>query len=59
MLDSGFNNLSHEALDHLDIQATWDVVNNDPEVFDAANETGYGDHGPGHWVPLPAFIRRN
>ncbi len=30
MLDNGFNTLDHEALDHLDIVARWDFVNNDP-----------------------------
>lgn len=45
MLDAGFNNLSHEALDHLDIIATWDFVNNDPLVIDQEGQMGNGDHG--------------
>jgi serine protease AprX len=45
MLDSGFNNLRHEALDHLDILATWDFVNNDPQVSDENGQMGNGDHG--------------
>lgn len=45
MLDSGFNNLKHQALDHLDIAATWDFVNNDPFVFDEDAQMGNGDHG--------------
>jgi serine protease AprX len=45
MLDDGFNNLSHQALDHLDIVATWDFVNNDPNVFDEEGQMGNGDHG--------------
>jgi serine protease AprX len=45
MLDSGFNNLSHQALDHLDIVATWDFVNGDPFVYDQAGQMGSGNHG--------------
>lgn len=45
MLDSGFNNLDHEALDHLDIMATRDFVNGDAFVFDQPGQMGNGDHG--------------
>lgn len=45
MLDDGFNNLGHEALDHLDILATWDFVNGDSQVFDEEGQMGNGDHG--------------
>jgi serine protease AprX len=45
MLDSGFNNLSHQALDHLDIIATWDFVNGDPGVSDQEGQMGNGNHG--------------
>jgi len=45
MLDSGFNNLTHEALNHLDIVTTWDFVNNDPNVFDEFDQMGNGNHG--------------
>lgn len=45
MLDSGFNNLHHHALDHIDIVATWDFVNDDPHVFDEEGQWGNGDHG--------------
>lgn len=45
MLDDGFNNLNHQALDHLDIVATWDFVNGDPNVFDEEGQMGNGDHG--------------
>jgi serine protease AprX len=45
MLDSGFNNLSHRALDHIDIVDTWDFVNGDPNVFDENNQMGSGNHG--------------
>ncbi len=45
MLDDGFNNLHHEALDHLDIVATRDFVNGDPHVFDEEGQMGNGDHG--------------
>lgn len=45
MLDDGFNNLGHRALDHIDIVATWDFVNGDPNVFDEEGQSGNGDHG--------------
>ncbi len=45
MLDSGFNNLAHQALDHLDIVATWDFVNGDADVYDQEGQIGNGDHG--------------
>jgi serine protease AprX len=45
MLDDGFNNLNHRALDHLDIVATWDFVNGDPHVYDEEGQAGNGDHG--------------
>lgn len=45
MLDSGFNNLFHEALDHLDIVATWDFVNGDADVYDQEGQMGNGNHG--------------
>ncbi len=45
MLDNGFNTLDHEALDHLDIVARWDFVNNDPVVADEEDQMGNGDHG--------------
>lgn len=45
MLDSGFNNLEHQALTHLNILATWDFVNNDPNVDDEPGQMGSGDHG--------------
>lgn len=45
MLDGGFSNLGHEALDHLDIVATWDFLNGDPNIFDEEGQMGSGDHG--------------
>ncbi|MEE9502982.1 MAG: S8 family serine peptidase [Candidatus Aminicenantaceae bacterium] len=45
MLDTGFKNFTHQALDHLDIQATWDFVNDDPNVFDEEGQMGVGNHG--------------
>jgi serine protease AprX len=45
MLDTGFKNFTHQALDHLDIQATWDFVNDDPNVFDEDGQMGLGNHG--------------
>jgi serine protease AprX len=45
MLDTGFKNFTHQALDHLDIQATWDFVNDDSNVFDEDGQMGVGNHG--------------
>ncbi len=45
MLDTGFKNFTHQALDHLDIQATWDFVNDDPNVIDEEGQMGVGNHG--------------
>lgn len=45
MLDSGVNNIHHEALDHIDIVATWDFVNGDADVFDEDGQMGNGNHG--------------
>jgi subtilisin family serine protease len=44
MLDSGFNNLAHEALAGLEIVAMHDFVNGDDEVADGADR-GIGTHG--------------
>lgn len=45
MLDSGFENLSHQALDHLQVIATWDFVNGDANVFFESGQMGLGSHG--------------
>lgn len=45
MLDTGFNNLAHEALVDVDILATWDFVNGDPIVADEPGQAGSGNHG--------------
>ncbi len=45
MLDAGFNILEHEALDHLNIVAAWDFVNNDGNVDDEPGQLGSGSHG--------------
>lgn len=45
MLDTGFNNLAHESLQHLDILSTWDFVNNQSYVGDCDGCTGEGSHG--------------
>jgi subtilisin family serine protease len=45
MLDSGFNNLSHEALVDIDVLATWDFVNGDSVVSDQVGQAGSGNHG--------------
>ncbi len=43
LMDAGFNNLAHEVYDSLDLVATWDFVNNDPDVGDGG--MGTGSHG--------------
>jgi hypothetical protein len=45
MLDSGFNNLGHDAFALLRIHATWDFVNGDSIVWDEDGQMGTGDHG--------------
>lgn len=45
MLDSGFNNLNHQALQPLDIRAARDFVNSDADVRDETDDMGVGDHG--------------
>lgn len=45
LLDSGFNNLDHEAFRHFRIEGTWDFVNNDPDVADQPGQMGSGNHG--------------
>ncbi len=45
MLDSGFNNLNHQALQPLDIRAAKDFVNSDANVRDEMDDMGVGDHG--------------
>jgi subtilisin family serine protease len=44
VLDSGFNNLAHEAFSTLEILDTRDFVNGDRDVSDGADK-GRGDHG--------------
>jgi len=55
MLDAGFNNLEHKALAHLDIRATWDFVNGDPDVFDQDGQMGNGDHGTNTLAAIAGF----
>jgi subtilisin family serine protease len=44
VMDAGFNRLSHEVFNSMDIIAAWDFVNNDPNVGDE-NDMGEGSHG--------------
>ena len=44
-LDTGFPNLTHEALAHLDIVATWDFINSDSIVDNQSGQAGNDDHG--------------
>ncbi|MGE0455205.1 MAG: S8 family serine peptidase [Vicinamibacteria bacterium] len=44
VLDSGFDNLAHEALAPLRVAAAWDFVNGDPDVGDGTDR-GDGSHG--------------
>jgi hypothetical protein len=45
VLDTGFNNLGHEAFASLNVLATYDFVNNDTNVSDQAGQMGSGFHG--------------
>lgn len=45
LMDAGFNRLSHEAFQHMNILATWDFVNNRPYVGDGQGGMGEGSHG--------------
>lgn len=42
--DSGFDNLRHRCFSNLDLIATWDFLNNDPNVGDE-HDMGSGAHG--------------
>jgi len=44
VLDAGFDNLPHEAFDNMNIIATWDFVNGDPNVGNES-DMGEGSHG--------------
>ncbi|MBE2280640.1 MAG: S8 family serine peptidase, partial [Ignavibacteriaceae bacterium] len=44
VMDAGFNRLSHESFNAMNIIATWDFVNNDPGVGDST-DMGSGTHG--------------
>jgi len=44
VLDSGFDNLAHEAFSAASIVSAWDFVNGDPDVADGA-DMGTGSHG--------------
>jgi subtilisin family serine protease len=45
LMDAGFNRLSHEAFQNMNIIATWDFVNNRPYVGDGQGGMGEGSHG--------------
>lgn len=44
MMDAGFDQLSHQAFSSMNIIATWDFVNGDPDV-ENGNDMGNGAHG--------------
>jgi hypothetical protein len=44
VMDAGFNNLAHIVFDSMNIIATWDFVNGDPNVGDEG-DMGNGSHG--------------
>ncbi len=44
IFDSGFNRLTHEAFNQMDIADTWDFVNGDADVGDGS-DMGTGSHG--------------
>ncbi len=59
VMDAGFNILEHEALDHLNIVATWDFVNNDSNVDDESGQMGTGDHGSWTLSTMAGFAEGN
>ncbi len=44
VMDAGFNNLPHQVFNNMNILATWDFVNGDPDVGDG-DDMGDGSHG--------------
>jgi len=44
VFDSGFNRLTHESFNQINIAGVWDFVNNDDDVGDS-NDMGEGTHG--------------
>ena len=44
IFDSGFNRLTHESFNQIDIAGTWDFVNGDSDVGDGSDQ-GTGSHG--------------
>jgi len=44
MMDAGFDRLSHQAFSSMNIIATWDFVNGDPDVQNGS-DMGNGSHG--------------
>ncbi len=44
LMDAGFDKLSHEALQNINIIAAWDFVNDDPDVENGTGQ-GEGSHG--------------
>jgi len=45
LMDAGFNRLSHEVFQNMNIIATWDFVNHRPYVGDGQGGMGEGSHG--------------
>ncbi|MCX8057324.1 MAG: S8 family peptidase [Ignavibacteria bacterium] len=45
VMDAGFNRLTHEVFQNMNIIATWDFVNNRPYVGDGQGGAGSGTHG--------------
>lgn len=45
MLDSGYNNFNHPAMQHLNIVATWDFINGDSIITDQSGQIGNHNHG--------------
>lgn len=56
MLDGGFDNLEHQALDHIDIVDTWDFVNDDPIVWTQDDQMEKATMAPIPWGRSPDTI---
>ena len=58
VFDSGFNRLTHESFAQINIQDTWDFVNNDSNVGDES-DIGTGSHGTNTLSTLGGFSDGN
>jgi serine protease AprX len=58
VFDSGFNRLSHESFNQIDIAGKWDFVNDDDDVGDSS-DMGTGSHGTNTLSAIGGFASGN